>query len=51
MDILDIIFCYFVASRQYELSDTFDDQENNDKNELSEKSLNIIKYITSKLVL
>ncbi|MGL9731727.1 MAG: hypothetical protein ACR5KX_02830 [Wolbachia sp.] len=51
LDVLDVISCCPIASRQYGFSDTFDDQDSDDENELSEKSLNTIKHITSKLVL
>jgi hypothetical protein len=51
LDALKVISCCPIASRQYGFSDTFDDQGSDDENELSEKSLNIIKHITSKLVL
>ncbi|MDR3131864.1 MAG: hypothetical protein LBU02_02090 [Rickettsiales bacterium] len=51
LDALNVISCCPIASRQYGFSDTFDDQGSDDENELSEKSLNTIKHITSKLVL
>ena len=51
LDALSVISCCPTVSRQYGFSYTFDDQDSDDENELSEKSLNIIKHITSKLVL
>ncbi|MDR2978278.1 MAG: hypothetical protein LBU56_02515 [Rickettsiales bacterium] len=51
LDVLDVISYCPTMSRQYRFSCTFDDQDSDDENELSEKSLSTIKHITSKLVL
>ncbi|NSX83606.1 hypothetical protein GOM44_04660 [Wolbachia endosymbiont of Atemnus politus] len=51
LDVLSERFCRPTTDRYCGFSRIIYDQDNDDENELSERSLNIIKHITSKLVL